>query len=96
MKESTFLDDQQIVPVYSSFLWFKASHRRLPKLKPNHNAAIATENGTYILKDFEINEALRKEQNVCKIKLLLYFHLLLFCFLDFRSNDCFTQFNKAK
>lgn len=64
LKESAFLDNNQVVPVQSSFLWFRASHKRLPKLKQLNNAAIAMENGTYILKDFEINEALRKAENV--------------------------------
>lgn len=64
MKESAFLDDHPIVPVHSSFLWFRASHKRLPKLKQIDNAAIAIENGTYILKDCEINEALKKAKDV--------------------------------
>lgn len=64
LKESTFLENNQVVPVHSSFLWFKASHKRLPKLKQLNNVAISVENGTYILKDFEINEALRNAENV--------------------------------
>lgn len=64
LNESAFLDDHQIVPVHSSFLWFRASNKRSSKLKQLNNAAITIENGTYILKDFEINEALKRAKDV--------------------------------
>lgn len=66
LRESSYVGDNQIVPVHSSFLWFKATHRRSPKLKQKDNAAITAENGTHILKDFEINEELRKANTVSK------------------------------
>lgn len=67
LKDTSYLEDSQVVPVHSSFLWFRASQKRTSKLKQTNNAKIAMENGTYILKDFEINEALRKANDVSNV-----------------------------
>lgn len=64
LKESSHLEDSQVVPVHSSFLWFRASQKRAPKLKQLQKAEIAVENGTYLHKETEINEALQKATNV--------------------------------
>lgn len=53
------MDSNQVVPVHSSFLWFRASQKRTPKMKQSEVPQISIENGTRILKDFEINDALR-------------------------------------
>lgn len=67
LKESSYVENNQAVPVHSPFLWFKASHKRLTKLKEVKSATIITENGTYILKDFEISEALKKATSVSAV-----------------------------
>lgn len=72
LSETTHLDHNQVVPVHSSFLWFRASHKKSTKLKPVKNAAIAIENSSYILKDFEINQALQKASNINEQMVMLH------------------------
>lgn len=92
--QTSYLDDNQIVPVHSTFLWFRASSGKSPKLKLSQSAKIDAENGTRILKDFEINEALQKAEDVSSFH--NFFHKVHVIFLGLRSNEDTSQHNKIK
>lgn len=79
---SSHLDDTQAVPVQSSFLWFRATQKKPPKLKQNKTANISIENGTQVLQDFEINENLRRATDVCTKKNFLAFFKAVFQISD--------------
>lgn len=64
LSESCYLDSNQVVPVHSTFLWFRAAQQKAPKIKQSEVPQMCIENGTRILKDFEVNDALRNAKDV--------------------------------
>lgn len=54
LAESSQVDDSQVVPVHSQFLWFKALNRKLPKLKQSNDAFLSIQNGNQVMKHAEI------------------------------------------
>lgn len=68
LSASSHLENVQVVPVNSQFLWFRAANKRT--LKSNHNKvniSLLVENGTKEYRDEEIREQLRKCNSVTKI-----------------------------
>lgn len=64
LKKSSYVQDTQIVPVHSQFLWFRASNRKLAKLKQSKSAVLGTENGNQCLKSSEIANLLSQCDSV--------------------------------
>jgi poly(A) RNA polymerase len=72
LQKSSHVEDSQVVPVSSQFLWFRASNRKLPKLKQSKNATLTVENGNVSLKSTEISDLIRKCDSVSHQMNVLY------------------------
>lgn len=57
------VDDNQIVPATSQFLWFKASTKS-QRIKQNKSAKLNVENGSAIKTDINLKECLKNAENV--------------------------------
>ncbi|XP_063908492.1 poly(A) RNA polymerase, mitochondrial-like [Zophobas morio] len=64
LDKSSYVEDSQIIPVHSQFLWFRASNRKLPKLKQSKTAILNAENGNNNLTAAEIVDLLKKCDSV--------------------------------
>ncbi|RZC38102.1 poly(A) RNA polymerase, mitochondrial, partial [Asbolus verrucosus] len=64
LSNSSHVEDAQVVPVHSQFLWFRASNRKLPKLKQSKSSVLTVENGTQCLKVAEIADLIRRCDSV--------------------------------
>ncbi|XP_060536082.1 poly(A) RNA polymerase, mitochondrial [Cylas formicarius] len=64
LRESTYLIDGQTIPTSSHFLWFRAANRKSPKLKQNKSACLLITNGTAMIKDDKLYEALSKCETI--------------------------------
>ncbi|XP_044264015.1 poly(A) RNA polymerase, mitochondrial [Tribolium madens] len=72
LERSSYVEDTQVVPVQSQFLWFRASNRKLPKLKQSKSAILNTENGNQCMKSPEIMNLLRNCDSVSEQMNVLY------------------------
>ncbi|EFA06440.1 poly(A) RNA polymerase, mitochondrial [Tribolium castaneum] len=72
LERSSYLEDSQVVPVQSQFLWFRASNRKLPKLKQSKSAILSIENGNQCVTPSEIVNLLSKCDSVSEQMNVLY------------------------
>nr|XP_022909767.1 poly(A) RNA polymerase, mitochondrial isoform X3 [Onthophagus taurus] len=72
LSNSTYLEDTQIVPVQSLFLWFKAPVKRNERKKNVKKVDLEVENGTNILVDTVIRERLQSTKSISEQMTLLH------------------------
>ncbi|CAH0551556.1 unnamed protein product [Brassicogethes aeneus] len=72
LSASTHTEDSQVVPTYSQFLWFRASSRKLSKLKQSKTAVLTCEDATTIVKESEVKDMLLKCEDVSEQMITLY------------------------
>ncbi|XP_023024830.2 mitochondrial poly(A) polymerase [Leptinotarsa decemlineata] len=71
MDTSNYLKENMAIPTHSHFLWFRAANRKLAKLKLNQSPKIFVKDGTKILEEADIREALSKCEEISdQIKVL--------------------------
>ncbi|KAJ8976310.1 hypothetical protein NQ317_010264 [Molorchus minor] len=72
LSASSFIEENTTIPTQSQFLWFRASNRKLAKLKQSKSAILSAENGTRLFNEEEINSALNSCKNVSEQMQELY------------------------
>ncbi|KAJ8926100.1 hypothetical protein NQ315_009957 [Exocentrus adspersus] len=72
LSTSSYSDESQAVPTQSQFLWFKASNRKLGKLKQNKSFKLSIQNGTEIIAESEVRDKLRQCRTVSDQMNVLY------------------------
>ncbi|XP_050301196.1 poly(A) RNA polymerase, mitochondrial isoform X2 [Anthonomus grandis grandis] len=60
LASSTHLQESQLIPTSSHFLWFRAASKKLNKLKTTKTANLMVEDGTRILSNEDVEKELRK------------------------------------
>ncbi|XP_050503966.1 poly(A) RNA polymerase, mitochondrial-like [Diabrotica virgifera virgifera] len=63
-KSSIFVEGSLGLPTQSHFVWFRAAHKKLPKLKQIKSACLTVEHGTAIKEEETIKEMLSKSENI--------------------------------
>ncbi|KAG5878317.1 hypothetical protein JTB14_025367 [Gonioctena quinquepunctata] len=60
LDSSSHTEESMAMPTHSHFLWFKAANKRIAKMKQDKSAKIHVKDGTKVLSDMQISEALSK------------------------------------
>lgn len=66
------MNDTNVFPTYSHFLWFRVNNKSMPKLKQSKQVKLLIENGTNLMKEIDLVENLKQCNDVCVLEIILF------------------------